>query len=66
MTLSESDPIFVDRRALNDIRETGVLGPWADPGPVASAVVHLGSLKSKTSDEQYCMLDSGANVLVIQ
>ena len=33
--------------------------------PTAAAVVHLGSLKAKTSDEQYCMLDSGANVLVI-
>ena len=33
--------------------------------PVVSAVVRLGSLKAKTSDEQHCMLDSGASVLVI-
>ena len=46
-------------------------GPWGEYNPrpetfpIASAVVHLGSLKAKTSDEHYCMLDSGANVLVI-
>ena len=33
--------------------------------PNASAIVHLGSLKAKTSDEQYCMLHSGANVSVV-
>ena len=43
----------------------GEYNPRPEGQPIASAVVHLGSLKAKTSDEQYCMLDSGANVLVI-
>ena len=43
----------------------GEYNPRPEHLPIASAVVHLGSLKAKTSDEQYCMLDSGANVLVI-
>ena len=43
----------------------GEYNPRPEHIPIASAVVHLGSLKAKTSDEQYCMLDSGANVLVI-
>ena len=47
------------------------MGPWGEynPRPIKtptiSAVVHLGSLKAKVSDVHYCMLDSGANVLVI-
>ena len=40
----------------------GLLNPLPDPNPTVSAVVHLGSLKDKTSDERYCMLDSGADV----
>ena len=43
----------------------GEYNPHPEHPPTAAAVVHLGSLKAKTSDEQYCMLDSGANVLVI-
>ena len=43
----------------------GEYNPRPEHLPTAAAVVHLGSLKAKTSDEQYCMLDSGANVLVI-
>ena len=39
--------------------------PRPESSTTVSAVVHLGSLKAKTSDEHYCMLDSGANVLVI-
>ena len=43
----------------------GEYNPRPEDPPTIAAVVHLGSLKAKTSDEQYCMLDSGANVLVI-
>ena len=43
----------------------GEFNPRLEISPSVTAVVHLGSLKAKTSDEQYCMLDSGANVLVI-
>ena len=46
----------------------GPFGEWnprPEGPPTAAAVVHLGSLKAKTSDEYYCMLDSGANVLVV-
>ena len=43
----------------------GILSTSQKVSPTAAAVVHLGSLKAKTSDEQHCMLDSGANVLVI-
>ena len=43
----------------------GEYNPRPETLPAAATVVHLGSLKAKTSDEQYCMLDSGANVLVI-
>ena len=42
----------------------GPFGEW-NPRPETpsygyAAVVHLGSLKAKTSDEHYCMLDSGS------
>ena len=43
----------------------GIYNPRPETAPTTSAMVHLGSLKAKTSDEHYCMLDSGANVLVI-
>ena len=56
---------------LNAKRSGNPNGPWGEYNPRpettprASAVVHLGSLKAKASDENYCMLDSGANVLVM-
>ena len=43
----------------------GEYNPHPETLPTAAAVVHLGSLKAKTSEEQCCMLDSGANVLII-
>ena len=58
-------------RKLNAKRRGDPNGPWGEYNPrpanvpIASAVVHLDSLQAKTSDEQYSMLDSGANVLVI-
>ena len=53
----------LNARRLGD--SNGDYNPRFEPAPTASAVVHLGSLKAKASDENYCMLDSGANVLVI-
>ena len=43
----------------------GENNPRPEGTPAIAAVVHLGSLKAKTSDEQYCMLDSGANVSAV-
>ena len=59
------------QKELNAKRSRDPNGPWGiyNPRPettlAVSAIVHLGSLKAKTSDEHYCMLDSGANLLVI-
>ena len=44
----------------------GEYNPRPEDPPTIAAVVHLGSLKAKTSDEECCMLDSGANVLVMR
>ena len=69
MTVADLNGITTAQEGLNAARTAAPFGPWGDlnpyPQPTASAVVHLGSLKAKTSNEHYCMLDSGANVLVI-
>ena len=71
MTPAYLNAITTAKEELNAKRRGDPNGPWGEYNPrpenvpVASAIVHLGSLKAKTSDEQYCMLDSGANVLVI-
>ena len=71
MTPAYLKAITTAKEELNAKRRGDPNGPWGEYNPrpkiapSASAIVHLGSLKAKTSDEQYCMLDSGANVLVI-
>ena len=71
MTPSYRKPIAQAQRELNAKRLRDLQRPWGEQTPrlesstTVSAVVHLGSLKAKVSDEHYCMLDSGANVLVI-
>ena len=71
MTPAYLNAITTATKELNAKRRGDPNGFWGEYNPrpenlpVASAIVHLGSLKAKTSDEQYCMLDSGANVLVI-
>ena len=71
MTPAYLNAITTAKEELNAKRARDPNGPWGDYNPrpesvpMASAVAHLCSLKAKTSDEQYCMLDSGANVLAI-
>ena len=71
MTPAYLNAITTAKEELNAKRRGDPNGPWGEynprpeTDPVVSAIVHLGSLKARTSDEQYCMLDSGANVLVI-
>ena len=71
MTPAYLNAITQAQEELNAKRSGNPNGPWGEYNPrpestpIASAVVHLGSLKAKTSDEHYCMLDSGAHVLVI-
>ena len=70
MTPAYLNAITTAKEELNAKRRGDPNGPWGEYNPrpeslpIASAIVHLGSLKA-TSDEQYCMLDSGANVLVV-
>ena len=71
MTPAYLNAITTAKEESNAKRRGDPNGPWGEYNPrpeglpIASAIVHLGSLKAKTSDEQYCMLDSGANVLVV-
>ena len=71
MTPAYLHAITTAKEELHAKRTGNPNGPWGEYNPrpeghhIVSAVVHLGSLKAKTSDEQHCMLDSGANVLVI-
>ena len=71
MTPAYLNAITTASEELNAKRREDPNGPFGEYNPrpehlpTTAAVVHLGSLKAKTSDEQYCMLDSGANVLVI-
>ena len=71
MTPAYLNAITTAKEELHAKRTGNPNGPWGEYNPrpeerhVVSAIVHLGSLKAKASDEQYCMLDSGANVLVI-
>ena len=71
MTPAYLNAITTAKEELNAKRRGDPNGPWGEYNPrpetlpIASAIVHLGSLKAKASDEQYCMLDSGANVLVV-
>ena len=71
MTPAYLNAITTAKEELSAKRRGDPNGPWGEYNPrpenlpIVSAIVHLGSLKAKTSDEQYCMLDSGANVLVI-
>ena len=68
MTPAYLNAITSAKEELNAKRTGNPNGPWGEYSPrpenipKASAAVHLGSLKAKTSDEHYCMLDSGANV----
>ena len=71
MTPAYLNAITRAKEELNAKRSRAPNGPWGESNPrpfttpTASAVAHLGSLKAKISVEHYCMLDSGANVLVI-
>ena len=66
MTPANLNAITTASEELNAKRRSDPNGPFGEynPRPEDPPTV-AGSLKAKTSDEQYCMLDSGANVPVI-
>ena len=67
MTLANLSQISADQEELNACRAAAPLEPWGHLNPItdhtAFAVVRLGSLKAKTFDEHYCMLDSWGKCL---